>query len=136
MSAAEQAEEARAWLMKADEDVAVARRCLAGPEPLPGAAAYHAQQAAEKLIKGLLALQAASFRKTHNLNELGSQLTGLVADLAPLVAPLSGLTPWAFAFRYPGLDEPPLPTPAEIETALREVDALRTAFLARLAEIP
>jgi hypothetical protein len=136
MSAAEQVEEGRAWLIKADEDVTVARRCLAGPEPLPGAAAYHVQQAAEKLLKGLLALQAAPFRKTHNLNELGLQLTALVADLAPLVTPLNGLTPWAFAFRYPGLDEPSLPTLAEIETALRDVDSLRAAFLARLTESP
>lgn len=134
--AVRQGEEARLWLAKVEEDIAVARRCLTGSEPLPGAAAYHCQQAAEKLIKGLLTLVAVPFRKTHDLDELTTQLAEELPELGARAEPLRNLTPWAFAFRYPGLDEPPLPTPAEIETALREVDSLRTAFLARLAEIP
>lgn len=132
---ARQCEEARLWLAKVDEDIAVAGRCLTGSEPLLGAAAYHCQQAAEKLMKGLLTLIAAPFRKTHDLDELTTQLAEALPDLRLRAEPLRNLTPWAFAFRYPGLDEPPLPTLAEIETALHDVDSLRTAFLARLAEI-
>ena len=48
---AKQRDEAKAWLAKADEDLAAIRACLDAERPLLGIAAYHCQQAAEKLIK-------------------------------------------------------------------------------------
>jgi HEPN domain-containing protein len=67
---AEQRREAAGWLAIAREDVRVARACLALDPPAFGMAAYHCQQAAEKLTKGLLAAAGVPFRKTHDLNEL------------------------------------------------------------------
>lgn len=40
--------------------------------PSLGNAAYHCQQAAEKLMKGLLVASGISFRKVHDLDELAS----------------------------------------------------------------
>jgi HEPN domain-containing protein len=45
--------DAAVWIASADADVDAAQRCLAAP-PNVAAAAYHCQQAAEKLIKAVL----------------------------------------------------------------------------------
>jgi hypothetical protein len=76
---AEQRREATGWLAIAREDVRVVRACLALDPPAFGMAAYHCQQAAEKLTKGLLAAAGVAFRKTHDLDEL--------ADLAAAYYP-------------------------------------------------
>jgi HEPN domain len=46
-----------------------------------GQGAYNCQQAAEKLIKGLLVLAAAPFRKTHDLDELSEAAAPIYPDL-------------------------------------------------------
>src|SRR4051794_16462263 len=58
--------EARDWLLRADQDLAVTERLLQAP-PLLGAAAYHAQQAAEKALKAFLAAHNVPVRPTQNL---------------------------------------------------------------------
>ena len=98
---AKQRDEAKAWLTKADEDLAAVRVCLDARPALLGVAAYHCQQAAEKLIKGLLVLAAIPFRKTHDLDELSAAAAPIYPDLEPLFAHLRVRTYWGFAFRYP-----------------------------------
>ena len=44
----------RDWFEKADQDLELARRALGPGKPLPGMACYHAQQCAEKYLKGYL----------------------------------------------------------------------------------
>jgi HEPN domain-containing protein len=48
--------EARRWIKKANEDRRSAVLILADDPPLLDPAAYHCQQAAEKLLKALLAI--------------------------------------------------------------------------------
>jgi HEPN domain-containing protein len=98
---AKQRDEAKAWLAKADEDLAAVRACLDARPPVLGVAAYHCQQAAEKLIKGLLVLAAAPARKTHDLDELSEAALPLYPDLRELLDHLRARTYWGFAFRYP-----------------------------------
>ena len=55
----------RDWFEKADqdlEDLELARRALGPEEPLPGMACYHAQQCAEKYLKGYLIAHSVPFR--------------------------------------------------------------------------
>ena len=59
--------EASGWLERADHDLRAVRLCLNAADFLPDIAAYHCQQAGEKLIKGVLVLAGISFRKTHDL---------------------------------------------------------------------
>ena len=49
-----QSELARRWLETAGRDLLAARNCIDGPHFLPGIAAYHCQQAGEKLVKAAL----------------------------------------------------------------------------------
>jgi HEPN domain-containing protein len=92
---------------------------------------FHAQQAAEKLIKAVLAARGVTFVKSHAL----SYLIGLVEE-NDIEAPdelseADVLSPWAVEFRYEGEEPPALDrsaalalveqlrawTEAEIETA-------------------
>ncbi len=57
----------QSWLIKAQHDLATARKLAADPEPYLDTAIYHCQQAAEKAVKGFLVFHDEEFEKTHNL---------------------------------------------------------------------
>ena len=57
----------RDWFEKADQDLELARRALGPGKPLPGMACYHAQQCAEKYLKGYLISHSVPFRFVHDL---------------------------------------------------------------------
>ncbi len=67
--------------------------------------AYHAQQCAEKYLKGFLVLRGVDFPYTHNI----ARLRELCAKHGPWAEKLKDaeeLTPFAITARYPGDDEP------------------------------
>lgn len=66
--------ETRGWLVKAAEDLRAADFERRAQPPLSGDIAFHAQQAAEKVMKGFLTWHDHRFRKTHNLVEIGEVL--------------------------------------------------------------
>ena len=117
----------RGWLRAARSDVQVARLCRDAAPPELGVAAYHCQQAAEKLLKGFLVLASVDFRKTHDLEGLGRTVLTAFPDLTPMVDPMGPWTSWGVNYRYP--DEPnppPEPSAEELDAAL--------ALIARLAD--
>ena len=61
-------EEALRWLAKAAEDLAAGR--LLADEGMRDPAAFHVQQALEKVLKALLVAAAEDLRKTHDLESL------------------------------------------------------------------
>lgn len=60
---------ARGWFQKAESDLMAARLVLSGCGPYD-TACFHAQQAAEKYLKGILVWAGQPFPRTHNLEEL------------------------------------------------------------------
>jgi HEPN domain-containing protein len=119
-------EVARAWLAAVDTDLKAARNCIDGPEPTIAAAAYHCQQAAEKLVKAALVSSGVHPRKTHDigvlLDELGAH------PLRAKFAPLARLTPFFWVFRYPGptpSDIPAEPLREDVESWLGEIATAR-----------
>jgi HEPN domain-containing protein len=133
---ARQAREARRWVARADVDATAAERLLTGTPPLPSVAAFHCQQAAEKLLKAALVRAGVRPRKTHDLTSLADEAVRLLPTLATLADPLRPRTLWSFAFRYPldeGVDEPE-PTVAEIRTVLDQLVELRAAVLRVIEE--
>jgi HEPN domain-containing protein len=74
---ASQAREARRWVARADLDAAAAARLLTGSRPLPAVAAFHCQQAAEKLLKAALVYGRVRPRKTHDLAALADEVSRL-----------------------------------------------------------
>lgn len=123
--------EAAAWFIKAEQDLRAARLCIAGAPDLAGIAAYHCQQAAEKLLKGLLVAADVPFRKTHELDELadlaGPCFPGLQSGL-DFCRPLSS---WCTAYRYPSLDPLSQQPPSEddIIDVVSELETLHKAIL-------
>ena len=73
-------------LAVAHEDRRVAAVCLATDPPLRGVAAFHCQQAVEKLLKGFLTLAGKRSRKTHSLEQLGAMAQASFPEITDLVA--------------------------------------------------
>lgn len=113
------------WIRHAEDDARIAQGCIGLVPPSLGGAAYHCQQAAEKLLKGFLVWAGIDFRRTHDLRVLGDMVLPRLPWLAPLLAISEAWTEWGVAYRYPeeNLSEPE-----------PDVDALRHALevIARL----
>lgn len=74
--------------------------CAHSPESDFPAAAFHAQQAIEKVIKAVLCLKGAEFRRTHDLIELAGRSADVGAPLPLSDDLLRRLTPYGVEFRY------------------------------------
>jgi HEPN domain-containing protein len=88
----------------------------------PSASVFHSQQCAEKSEKALLTFHNTTFRKTHDLTELGKQCALLAPDLTPLLNKTAHLTEYAIVFRY--TDAPREPDAAEAEAAMTTARSL------------
>jgi HEPN domain-containing protein len=109
----------------AAEDERIARGCLEFDPPSFGGAAFHCQQAAEKLLKGFLVRGCIDFRKTHDLDALGQSVAAEFPSIAPMLSPLRQWTTWSVAYRYPGETLPePEPTFDELLLALNLIARL------------
>ena len=124
--AADRLAEAKRWIAIARDDIDVARAAIQLARPRAGIAAYHLQQAAEKLFKAMLVLAGQAFRRTHDLDDLADQLASLHPQWQDRLNALRHLTVWGVAYRYPGLEDEPEPEPsiAEIEQTAVAIGAL------------
>ena len=102
------ADEAVAWLQLAEEDLKAVRNNVFGPEPTAKIAAYHCQQAAEKMVKAVLISAGVDPPHWHNIDDL-IDLLPEGHRLRPQPEPLGRFSPYAIAFRYPVLDPDVLP---------------------------
>lgn len=102
--------EARRWFDVAVDDLRVARACAALDPPALGNGAYHCQQAAEKILKGLLTASSVSFRKIHDLNELAEAVAPYYPTLVEQIDLCRPYTSWATEYRYPPEEESPPPS--------------------------
>ena len=112
------------WLRVAERDRNTVFACMASDPPLYDSAAFHCQQAVEKLLKGFLTFAGRRGGKTHSLEQLGALAQASFPDIAELVAAAQGWSNWAWVYRYPEEDAPPQPDEAEIRAALDVIDRL------------
>lgn len=72
-------------------------------DPILGdAVAYHAQQSAEKALKGFLTAYGLPFQKTHLLESLVTTCEMIDPQFQQFTAAAQILSPYAIEFRYPG----------------------------------
>lgn len=105
------------WLEYGDEDLLLARHGLTLPaEPPFRLIAYHAQQCAEKYLKGYLVSHQIDFPYTHNISRLVELCSeqGLEGET---LQDAEELSPFAITARYPGEGEE-----VTEEEALRAID--------------
>ena len=57
----------RQWIMRADDDLRLAELIQKDNDPIYWAIAFHAQQCAEKVLKGVLTFHDIRAGKTHNI---------------------------------------------------------------------
>jgi HEPN domain-containing protein len=89
---------ARGWFLKAESDLNTARRMVESEGPYD-TACFHAQQAVEKYLKGLLAFRGQPFPPTHDLEEL--EHLGKALPAWPLAGlDLAELSSYAVEVRY------------------------------------
>jgi HEPN domain-containing protein len=110
-------------------DKRAAAACLALDPPLLEVAAFHCQQAAEKLLKAFLVSAQQRFRRTHDLEELSSQVTEQFPAVAALIEPVAAWTAWSIDYRYPGEDSRQPLSAAQVTEALAHIDKLSSALL-------
>jgi len=98
--------EIRRWVVKAQRDRLMAEAGLAQTPPITDAAAFHCQQAVEKLLKAYLVFREDEFEKIHDLEPLADRCAQHDPSFAPLGTRVDALTPFAVRFRYPGPADP------------------------------
>jgi HEPN domain-containing protein len=90
---------AREWLNKGDSDLVTVRKLLAAEGPYD-TATFHAQQAAEKYLKGVLAFAEEPIPRTQNLELLVDMCVRLFPRLELDGLDLASLTRYAVEGRY------------------------------------
>jgi len=90
---------AKGGLMKGDSDLANARRTIASDGPYD-TACFHAQQAAEKYLKAIMAVHGLDIPRTHDLEELQLLCLKLVQDNDFKSLLLEELSDYAVSVRY------------------------------------
>lgn len=128
-------EAARLLLAKARQDEFVLEQFVANPKAADETFGFHAQQAAEKLLKAALAARGVRYPHTHRLGDLLDLAREQGVMVPEEFESLHRLTPFAVEYRYEFFAEEvdkPLDRPAVCE----EVRRLRAWVEAQLASQP
>ena len=121
----------KSWYAKGDADLTLARRALDPADPLAELAAYHAQQCAEKYLKGFLVSASGPFRFVHDLGYLVHLCQRIAPEFAQVESIAFKLTRYATESRYPKEDDLPC-TVEEAHEAIGLAVQIRDFVLARL----
>ena len=124
------------WLERVRRDLVVARKACEGDDAVPDQAAYHVQQAAEKLTKAALVALQKRPRKGHEIGEFAKRLPATFAYRARFLA-LGRFTEFVWVHRYPdehGAPSEPEPSADEAQAWIAEIEALKADFERWLAE--
>ena len=111
------------FLTKAAQDEALVDRVIADQGIADDIVGFHLQQAAEKLLKSVLAARAVTFRRTHDLLELMDTLADAGTPVPDGLRDLDALNPFAVEARYDIL--PPSSPPLDRGSLRGQIFALR-----------
>jgi len=82
------------------------------------------------LLKAFLTWNKRTFRKTHNLIELGRACVKINAAFQPAALEITTISGWAVETRYPGGWN--APSRGEVENAIAKVHELHTLVVSNL----
>jgi len=122
---------AAGWVKKGDSDLANARRTAESDGPYD-TACFHAQQAAEKYMKALLAFHGVEIPRTHDLEELQLQCEAFISEKSFCTLALEELSDYAVSVRYDFEFWPDIETARE---AIEMTDQVRAFTLNSLPKI-
>jgi HEPN domain-containing protein len=93
-------DEARLLIRKARQDQMALVRLAADAEIADAIVGFHAQQAAEKALKAVLAAVGEEYPRTHDLRHLIERLETTSHSVPAALRDARRLTPWAVEYRY------------------------------------
>lgn len=117
--------EAERWLARADEDVRAAEALLDLASPEVDPAAFHCQQAAEKMAKAALIAAREPPPRLHDIDELGRRVQAHFPALGAPFEALGGITRWYVSARYPDAGGSPAPSATDVRDVLSQLSDLR-----------
>ncbi len=114
-----------AWFAKAEADLQAAELLLNTTNPLLDIVCYHAQQCAEKYLKGYLVARSVPFKFVHELVYLTRLCIEQEPEFSAIIDVASELQDYATGVRYPDdeLDEPTFQEAQRAVTCAKEVRA-------------
>jgi HEPN domain-containing protein len=121
----DQADFARGWIRKGDSDLGTGAGVVTGDGPFD-TACFHAQQAAEKYLKAVIAYTGAAIPKTHDIKVLAEICLRHFPALDLGGLDVNRLTPFAVQLRY---DQEFWPDRDEATLALDIAKRVRAAVL-------
>jgi len=92
------------WFEKGQKDMEMAKRAMGPSAPLPDMACYHAQQCAEKYLKGYLVSHQIEFRWVHDLVYLVQLCREQDSQFETLMEAVDVLNVYSTQVRYPAED--------------------------------
>src|SRR3990170_8901068 len=92
----------RAWFKKAENDLITAEHTMKLKHPPCDTICFHAQQCAEKCLKGFLTFHEIDFPKTHSLEDLVLLCKNVVPSLESELEDMEVLSSYGVEIRYPG----------------------------------
>lgn len=114
---------ARAFIEKGKDDEVLLRRLVGDTEVSDDIYGFHVQQAAEKFIKAVLAVEEMRPTRTHDLAALFEEVESLGHDVPSEILEARSFTSFAVRNRYPFLSPAP---PIDREATLELVQEIRT----------
>jgi HEPN domain-containing protein len=119
------------WLRRAERDLRMAHLACQPNDPMADQAAYHIQQAAEKLAKAALIAHEIRPRKGHVIKTSAERLPEEFIYRDRFLR-LDRFSDYVWAHRYPEEDlsrpPPPEPSVAEAQVWIAEIEALKGDF--------
>ena len=123
-------QEAQRWLARADDDLRAAEALLALEPPILGPAAFHCQQAAEKLAKAVLTAVRQPPPRMHDVTELARRVEPHWPEAGSTLSDLGGITRWYVSARYPDAGFDGEPDESDVRSVLTSLCDLRRSVAA------
>jgi len=124
----------QAWFAKGEKDLRLGEIALAKDPDLADASCFHAQQCAEKCLKGFLIHSGRSLDKTHDLVKVLTACTKVDSEFTQWLDPCRILSAYAVEPRYP--DDFVEYTREDAAEALDLARQIRDFVLARISSSP
>jgi HEPN domain-containing protein len=118
-----------AWFAKADHDLLAIEQLMAAPTVVWDIVAFHAQQAAEKYLKGYLVSRGGHVPRIHDLATLLTRCCSHDETLGTFASACERLSRLGWLSRYP--DPPEEPSEADIRAGVDTSREIRRAIRQR-----
>ncbi|MBI1922127.1 MAG: HEPN domain-containing protein [Geobacter sp.] len=113
------------WFHKAENDLRNIRNNLSAEEVPTDTVCFHAQQAIEKLLKGVLVANGMDVGKTHDLVKLLTDTARFIPELLPFEDEFEEISEYGVGVRYPGvISEPTFEDAAKAFEIARKVNEI------------